>query len=195
MKKKILSMLCSVCLGVSLIFSMSNVADAKELKATKVGDVMNDEQVKVSQEILKNNPDLVKKISDANKIYNSINSGSVLSGPAPAVSQYYVYFVADSTDGTNYTGEYINGSTTKYDHNGTIYVITIEVGYGREYTWFNGGLINLYDSEILDFDNDRIVDGFWNVFKIDNVTNGLFESRSDSLNSPWNSIKTSVFIQ
>lgn len=189
-------MLCSVCLGASLMFSVSNVAKAQELKATKVGDVMNDEQVKNSQEILKKNPDLIKKISDANKIYNSINSGSVLSGPAPAVSQYYVYFVADSTDGTNYTGEEVTGkSMTQYDHNGTIYVITIEVGYGREYTWFNGGLIDLYDSEILDFNNDRIVDGFWNVFKIDNVTSGTFKSRSDSYNSPRNSITTSIFIQ
>lgn len=177
------------------MFTSVTSVGAKEVKATKVGDVMNDEQVKTSQEILKNNPKILESIKNTNKLFNNGIISSMRSGSAPAVSSYYVYFVADSTDGTNYTGEYIDGSTTSYDHNGTIYVITIEVGYGREYSTFNGGTVTASDVETLDFNNDRIVDGFWNVFKLTNVTNGLFESKSTSLNSPWNSISTSVYIQ
>ena len=193
--KKILSLLCGASLAVSLMFTSVTSVEAKEVKATKVGDVMNDEQVKTSQEILKNNPKILEGIKNTNKLFNNGIISSMRSGPAPAVSKYYVYFVADSKDGTNYTGEYINGMSTSYDHNGTIYVITIEVGYGREYSTFNGATVTASEVETLDFNNDRIVDGFWNVFKLTNVTNGLFESKSTSLNSPGKSISTSVYIQ
>lgn len=193
--KKILSLLCGASLAVSLMFTSVTSVEAKEVKATKVGDVMNDEQVKTSQEILKNNPKILESIKNTNKLFNNDIISSMRSGPAPAVSEYYVYFVADSKNGTNYTGEYIKGMSTENDHNGTVYVITIEVGYGWEHSTFNGATVTASNVETLDFNNDRIVDGFLNEFKLTNVTSGTFKSKSTSLNNPGKSILTSVYIR
>lgn len=70
--KKILSLLCGASLAVSLMFTSVTSVEAKEVKATNVGDVMNDEQVKTSQEILKNNPKILESIKNTNKLFNII---------------------------------------------------------------------------------------------------------------------------
>ena len=158
---------------------------------------MTEEQVKASNEFLKQHPDLTKEYKNESKKSSTKKTLALSNGPAPKLSSYSVYFVAKSRTGDNYTGENISSgqSTTKNDYNGTVYVLTKEIGYGSERSSFSAGNRVSLDKVItLDFDGDRIVDGFIDVWKIDNVTTGTFSSKSSSTNSVG-SISTKITIK
>lgn len=146
---------------------------------------MSEKQVQRSKDFLAKHPDLVSNFKKTDAVMN-ISSSS--SSSAPALSSYNMYFVATSYD--KYT-DVINGyemikksqTTTVNDFNGTIYVGTLEYGYGQEQANFNETLLgSKYDSIPLDNDGDKIIDTFVDIWKIDNVTNGKFTSTSVSDN-------------
>jgi len=178
--KKILSMFISTIVFASISTNTVFASTANIQKETKINSVMTDEQEKISKEFLSKYPNL----KDAYISKLETNEIQTLTGSAPKLSDYFIYFVADSKSGTNYTGESItkNQKVTKSDHNGTIYVLTEEIGYGGESTTFNNQNVKKYDSVTLDFNGDKIVDGFTDIWKIDNVTNGDFSSISISTN-------------
>jgi hypothetical protein len=180
MKKRILSIMAGALVFVSLS-TTAFAANTTSNRKAKIGDPMTNKQVEISKNFLKQHPDLVKMYKDAGQQ----KQNGLLKGPAAPLTSYYVYFVADSTDGNgNYTGEQIsrNQLSTRYDHNGTIYVLVVEIGYGRESATFNGTQLKEYDDVMLDFDGDRIIDGFIDIWKIDGVTSGQFSSTATSTN-------------
>ncbi|AQS08233.1 hypothetical protein CLOBY_03030 [Clostridium saccharobutylicum] len=186
--RKIVSIFISTVVFTSFSTSVAfaSTTNINKTKAAKVGDIMTNKEVEMSNKFLKDHPDLIKayKESPNNKTQTLFLDSKLSSNLAPQLKDYYTYFVADSKEGDNYTGEEIskNQKITQLDHNGTIYVWTVEIGYGSEYTTFNGQEVKKYDSITLDFNGDKIVDGFVDIWKIDNVTSGTFSSRSFSTN-------------
>ncbi len=185
MKNKILSIVASALVFASL--STTAFASTTVKNTNKIGDVMTEEQEKISANFLEKHPDLVSKY---NKLKNAkiqeADSSMHIESPAAPLTDYYTYFVAynyDSSDETISNYEIVTDEiTTENDFNGTIYVGTVEIGYGTEYANFNGDNLSKYDIVLLDFDGDNIIDGFIDVWKIDNVTSGKFSSNATSTN-------------
>lgn len=150
---------------------------------------MSQEQIERSGDFLAKHPDLIKQY---NKTLNNdkvtIESAVTPLSAAAPLTDYYMYFVASYYDSstTNISNYEIvtNESTTQKDFNGTVYVGTMEIGYGNEYaTKFNQTVLgSKYDVVYLDFNGDKVVDGMIDVWKIDNVTSGKFTSSSTSMN-------------
>lgn len=104
---------------------------------------------------------------------------------------------------TSYNCEQIvdNQVRTGYDHDGNPFnVWTGVVGYGGnsyDRASFAGNQAVQLVSEGLDFDGDRVIDGWrdnWDISKPAN-TSGNFEFTSRSINAPGNSMSTSIQIQ
>lgn len=181
MKKRLLSLVLTAIVGFTALPVVANAATITK----SIGDVMTDEEVEKSENFLAQNPDLAAQLN-TNAGIKKPNSMINTASAAAALTSYYNYFVASNYNkdaGTISNYEYVNGeSKTQNDFNGTVYVGTVEVGYGREYATFDGSSLNTYDIITLDFNNDRIVDGFIDVWKINNVTSGLFKSNCTSTN-------------
>lgn len=179
--RKILSVVTSAVVFASLsVTSFAITAPS----ISKVGAQMTDEEVEKSEKLLNQYPELAEQYKNLTKTkISTIQAKS----PAAVLSSYTTSFIASNYDSQNESfsgGEWLNGaSTTKNDYNGTVYIGTLEVGYGREYATFNGTQLNTVDIVCLDFNNDRIVDGFIDVWKATNVTSGVFKSNCTSTNS------------
>ncbi len=188
MRNKLLSILASTLVFASL--SSTAFASTTTANNAKVGDIMTEQQEQISKDFLKSHPDLVSKYNNlklANNSTQKSNSTLSVQAPAPVLSDYYTYFVSSGYDSasktiTNYEWVDDGRLTTTADFNGTVYVGTVEIGYGREYASFNGSSLSEYDEVLLDFDGDSIIDGFIDVWKIDNVTSGQFSSNATSTN-------------
>lgn len=76
---------------------------------------MTDEQEKISQEFLSKYPNL-KDDYIADKLKNNKIQTLGLRGMAPRLSDYYIYFIGDSKNGSTYYGENIarNQTVTKF---------------------------------------------------------------------------------
>lgn len=187
MKNKIISIITGALVFATLSTTAFASTAINHNDNAKIGDVMTEEQENISKNFLKNNPYLMNRFNEV-KISNTqkTTSQQILKGPAAKLTDYYTYFVAytyNSSDKTYNNYEDVrNKFTTTNDFNGTIYVATVEVGYGRESASFNGNSLSKYDDVLLDFNGDRIIDGFVDVWKIDNVTSGKFSSNATSTN-------------
>lgn len=208
MKKRVLSLIVGalVCASISTT-AFASTKDNKEV--AKNGKYMSAQESKISKNFLAKHPDLIerhnklKNDTDVKKI-NSLLMVSNPGGPARPLSSYDMYFVAKTYNtSTKNVGSYEiirNQTTTNYDFSGTIYVATYEDGYGDEQTSFNGATLGTKcDIITLDYDGDKVVDGFINIWKLDNVTSGKFTSTSVSYSAnssgKWPAITAEINIR
>lgn len=167
---------------------------------------MTVQQEEASNKFLASHPDIVaryNKLETKSTSAQKTNSTLQVTGSATPLTDYYMYFVAENYDSstesiTNYELVDDGRLTTENDFNGTIYVGTVEIGYGNEGTNFNETLVNKYDDILLDFNGDNIVDEFIDVWKVNNVTSGKFTSVSTSMSmnssGQWPSYTASINI-
>lgn len=179
--KKILSIVTSAVVFASL----SVTSFAMTVPTTsKIGAYMTDEEVAESENFLNQCPELAEEYKNAAKTPLSTIQAKA---SAAVLSSYTTSFIASSYDSDNNyfsNGEWLNGaSKTEKDYNGTVYIGTLEVGYGKEYATFNGNKLSEVDCVPLDINGDRIVDEFVDVWKVTNVTSGTFNSHCTSTNS------------
>lgn len=177
MKKKILSLIVGAVVGFT---SLSTAAFAStSTVSSEKPQIMTAEQIEISNKFLAAHPELAKTSSTGARLMSS-------NGPAPKLTNYYPLVVAKNYNSSSHTySDYeavSNGCTTSHDFNGTIYVATVEVGYGRETTTFNENNVKIFDTVLLDTNSDGAVDKFIDVWKITNVTSGTFFSTSVSTN-------------
>lgn len=120
--------------------------------------------------------------------------------PAPALTSFELYAIYLEKAGE----EIISHSSSsmqvgsKLDHGGTWFqAITVEVGYAKSrFANFNGMQMTLTDTAPLDFNNDRIVDGYlclW-TYEGSEYEAGTFTANSTSANSPWNTMSLRFFV-
>ena len=95
---------------------------------------------------------------------------------------------------------------TSHTVKGTVGIGVLEVGYGNDNHWLGSERITYshpdYEShsELLDYNNDRIIDAFYHsVFfdsdvKIPAGTSKVYKFQSISQNSPWNTMVTTINI-
>lgn len=125
----------------------------------------------------------------------SDNKGSVAREPAAPVSYVGVIQVRSTQGG--YEDIPRNQYTTLVDHGGAeMYVVTQKNGEGRDYATYCGTQVKSIDSASLDFDNDRIVDGWLYLWDLSGMNeSGQFTYKATSYNSPWNTKSTWINIK
>lgn len=116
--------------------------------------------------------------------------------PAPPITQMNVRWVNSENAGAETIAN--NQYTTQLDHGGSwVQVITFELGYSsRNIATFDGIQMERLDSEPVDVDGDRIVDGFLYLWSVDTTfSSGRFVSSATSANSPWNTMETWIQVR
>lgn len=120
--------------------------------------------------------------------------------PAPALTSFELYAIYLEKAGEEVISHLSSsmqvGSTL--DHGGTWFqAITVEVGYAKtRFAYFNGIQMTLTATEPLDFNNDRIVDGYlclW-TYEGSEYEAGAFTANSTSANSPWNTMSLRFYV-
>lgn len=120
--------------------------------------------------------------------------------PAPALTSLKMYWLNSQKAGEEYVQQSSSSLQvgSKLDHGGTWFQAeTIEIGYAKSrFAYFNGVRMTLTDSQGLDFNNDRIIDGYlclW-TYQGTEYETGTFESNSTSANSPWNTLNLRFYV-
>ena len=114
--------------------------------------------------------------------------------PAPALTSFKMYWLNSQKAGEEYVQQSSSAIQvgSRLDHGGTWFQAeTIEVGYARSrFAYFNGVRMTLTDSQGLDFNNDRIIDGYICLWTYQGAAYeaGTFTANSTSANSPWNTM-------
>ncbi|EAH7984838.1 DUF4879 domain-containing protein [Campylobacter upsaliensis] len=119
--------------------------------------------------------------------------------PAPPVSYVTIEGIVSQKGGKEVIAE---GQTiTKYDHGGNPFsVVTGVIGYGGnssvDTATFGGSKVNYINFEGLDFNGDKIIDGWLEEWDLSTAPNesGLFIYTSRSIN-PGPTLSTSIQIQ
>jgi hypothetical protein len=119
--------------------------------------------------------------------------------PAPPLTEFRVIGVLSvgHLGGSQWDEPRAGAISTPGDHRGGgLYVAVFERGYGQGSTAsFNGSRMTLVQSEPL-VGADRRVFGWIRYYHSPvNFTSGRFTSSSRSMNSPWNSMSTSLTIR
>lgn len=117
------------------------------------------------------------------------------AAPAPPLSSLQVVKVESQLGGVEYIGQ--NQLSTIKDHGGSyLYISTVEVGYGHiRYAEMNGSKLKEKDSKMLDFNGDRIIDGWEYRWDASGHEDGTFKYRNTSTNFPNNTLSTSLRIK
>lgn len=115
---------------------------------------------------------------------------------APPLTQLGMYVVESAQGGA----EYITSSTqfsTVNDHGGNpFYIYTYEIGYSQNrIAKLNGSMLNQVGSQAIDLNGDSIIDGYYRIWDASGHTGGTFTYQATSINSPWNTMSTSIYIQ
>ncbi|WP_427339424.1 DUF4879 domain-containing protein [Caloranaerobacter sp. DY30410] len=117
---------------------------------------------------------------------------------APPLSQVGIAEIYSSQGGT----EEIYSSTklcTDKDHGGNpFYIVTYEIGYSRygsRIAKLNGVRLKEVQSQPIDLDNDRIIDGWFRWWDASGFTGGNFTYEATSENYPWNTMSVDIRIR
>lgn len=141
------------------------------------------------------------------KIKEELLEQPITRGPAPPVTALYIDQVASQLGTINEYYEDIGlYQRTSHAVEGIAGVGVLEEGYGNDWKWLGSELITythpdyIVETASLDFNNDRIIDGFYHaVFfdsdaKITSGTSELYKFKTISQNSPWNTMEKSINI-
>lgn len=180
---KMKKMLSVIVVGVLLVANVIPIS-AAEKQSTKVDSL---EEVNVGE--------YTQYIMDEEQ-----ESGIQPKAPAPALTSFELYAIYSEKAGE----EVISHSSSSMqvgsilDHGGTWFqAITVEVGYAKaRFAYFNGMQMTLTDTEPIDFNNDRIVDGYlclW-TYEGSEYEAGTFTANSTSANSPWNTMSLRFYV-
>jgi len=120
-------------------------------------------------------------------------------GPAPPLTEFRVVGVLSvgHLGGSQWDTPRAGAISTPGDHRGGgVYVAVFERGYGQgSIASFNGSRMTLVQSEP-QIGANRVVFGWIRIYYSPaNFTSGRFTSSSRSMNSPWNSMSTSLTIR
>lgn len=142
------------------------------------------------------NGDLDERIQDMKAEFEaSDNKGTIAREPAAPVSYVGVIQVRSTQGG--YEDIPRNQYTTLVDHCGAeMYVVTQKNGEGRDYANYCNMQVKSIDYASLDFNNDRIVDGWLYLWDLSGMNeSGQFTYKATSYNSPWNTMSTWINIK
>ncbi len=119
--------------------------------------------------------------------------------PAPRLTEFRVVAVKSVgyLQGSQYDMVPAGAISTPQDHRGGgLYVVVFERGYGQFQTAsFNGVNMSLALSEPLVGANRTIYGYYRYYYSPANFTSGTFTSSARSINSPWNTMSTRLFIR
>jgi|GEM_PF-1489277 len=119
--------------------------------------------------------------------------------PAPALTEFRVIAVKSVgyLQGTQYDMVPQYAFSTPQDHKGGgLYVVVFERGYGQSQTAsFNGVNMSLVLSEPQVAANRTVYGYYRYYYSPANFTSGTFTSSARSMNSPWNTMSTRLFIR
>lgn len=122
----------------------------------------------------------------------------------------FVYAVSSPNCGAGWEHITSKGQfSTVCDHGGSfLRVAVMTIGYGNNrLAWMNGNLLN---NSIKNYMNEAIctsygvydrcragetISGWLRYYNLDGYENGKFEFQDTSINRPWNTMRTSIFIQ
>ena len=139
-------------------------------------------------------------------ILNSIE-GIQPYAPAPSITSVSIHAVGSTNCGWEDIG--LNQYTTYCDHGGAeLKAVALVVGYGgNRLAWMNG---NLLSSSKNDFNEPICINNgqpnigcaqggvavaYLRYYNLDGYENGKFEFQDTSMNAPWNTMSTYIFIQ
>ncbi|GLR63984.1 DUF4879 domain-containing protein [Marinospirillum insulare] len=139
-------------------------------------------------------------------ILNSIE-GIQPYAPAPSITSVSIHAVGSTNCGWEDIG--LNQYTTYCDHGGVeLKAVALVVGYGgNRLAWMNGNLLNSsknYDNDPVCINNGQpnigctqggVAVAYLRYYNLDGYENGKFEFQDTSMNAPWNTMSTYIFIQ
>ncbi|MCR2064077.1 YolA family protein [Campylobacter helveticus] len=194
MANKALSLMVAGFLSCSLAYANS-LTEGKE-KITRNGvSVYLEPNSKDKQRIL--NGEFDKTLEKMKKAFKANSKAS--KAPAPPVSYVTIGEIQSQKGGYETIAD---GQTiTKYDHGGSPFLVaTGVIGYGGnssvDTATFGGSKVNYIDYKGLDFDGDKIIDGWLEIWDLTSAPNesGMFIYTSKSIN-PGPTLSTSIQIQ
>ncbi len=117
--------------------------------------------------------------------------------PAPPLTQLYVYSVGSADNNNEW--EYVNGAySTTNNHGGAVlYVSTVEVGYATpssRIAKMNGTRLDYIEAFALK-NSSNIIVGYQYFWDATGPNNGDFTYTARSINYPWNTMSTLIYIQ
>ncbi|HEC1549895.1 TPA: DUF4879 domain-containing protein [Campylobacter upsaliensis] len=194
MASKAFSLMVAGFLSCSLAYADSLI-DGKE-KITRNGvSIYLEPNSAEKQRII--NGEFDKTLGKMKKAFNANSKDS--KAPAPPVSYVTIEGIVSQKGGKEVIAE---GQTmTKYNHGGNPFsVVTGVIGYGGnssvDTATFGGSKVNYINFEGLDFNGDKIIDGWLEEWDLSTAPNesGLFIYTSRSIN-PGPTLSTSIQIQ
>ncbi len=121
---------------------------------------------------------------------------NVYAAPAPPLTDLQVY-AACSTNHPAYEYFSSNQFSSVYNHGGgEMYIVTYEIGIGHNrIAKMNGQTLQSVAYQAIDLNGDTIIDGWIYYWDASAFENGNFTFQCTSLNSPWNTMSDSMYIQ
>ena len=119
------------------------------------------------------------------EMQESYSMSATTRAPAPQVSSARVSEVYSTQGGREVIP--VNQYATNRDHGGEkMQVVTRVIGYGRESAKYAGTQVYSTESMHIDLNNDRIVDGWMNVWDVSGISeSGQFYDTVRSTNFPY----------
>lgn len=188
MKKfnKFLAIICMVCVCVSL--NTSVFAQAKVRPRLKQSNKL------VCSEMVKRAKNTIQKELDHHS--QEKNFLMTRGGMTPLTKVFIYSIVSDQSyqehGNVNNGAEYFNpntlGKATVYDHGGTTYICTYEIGYSDSYSrkpMYKGTKAKLLKDIPYDPNKDSFAEGLIQIWQLDNVDSGTFTYEAKSAVSPY----------
>lgn len=115
-----------------------------------------------------------------------------LAGPAAPLTSLNVVQVESELGGVETINQ--NSFSTSRNHGGKyLYITTKEMGYGQNpFAKMNGSNVKSIDSTII---GGRPIVGWYYKWDASGHQQGTFEYQKTSINSPFNTMRTSIYIQ
>lgn len=194
MASKAFSLMVAGFLSCSLVYADFLTEGKEEITRNGVSIYLEPNSAE-KQRII--NGEFDKTLEKMKKAFNANSKAS--KAPAPPVSYVTIEGIVSQKGGKEVIAE--GQTTTKYDHGGNPFsVVTGVIGYGGnssvDTATFGGSKVNYINFKGLDFNGDKIIDGWLEEWDLSTAPNesGLFIYTSRSIN-PDPTLSTSIQIQ